>query len=140
MAAAARAAHVEVDCRRWDGVLRRIWTSFGYDELNFTATPRGKQNLATLRAFMEVPYTVRAHNLYTSGTGRVLPHWSSGNVYHEDAAGRPHYDWTLVDPVFDAWVHKGVPAHRRAGLLPQGVGPGVGHAPVHVHAVGLQRL
>jgi hypothetical protein len=40
MAAAARAAHVDVDCRRWDGVLRRIWTSFGYDELNWTATTR----------------------------------------------------------------------------------------------------
>jgi hypothetical protein len=55
---------------------------------------------------METPYTVRTHNLYTSGTGRGLPHWSSGNVYHEDTAGRPHYDWTLVDPVFDAWVHR----------------------------------
>ena len=94
MAAAARAAHVEVDCRRWDGILRRIWTSFGCDELNWTATPRGKQNLATLHAFMETPYTLRAHNLYTSGTGRGLPHWSSSNVYHEDATGRPLYDYT----------------------------------------------
>src|SRR5919199_1576842 len=107
MAAVVRAAYVEVDCRRWDGILRRIWTSFGYDELNWTATPRGKENLATLHAFMETPYIVRAHNLYTSGTGRGLPHWSSGNVYHEDTAGRPFYDWTLVDPVFDAWVHHG---------------------------------
>jgi xylan 1,4-beta-xylosidase len=114
---------VEVDCRRWEGSLRRIWTSFGYDELNWTATPRGKQNLATLHAFMEVPYTVRAHNLYTSGTGRGLPHWSSGNVYHEDAAGRPLYDWTLVDPVFDAWVHHGCRPIVELGFCPRALVP-----------------
>jgi xylan 1,4-beta-xylosidase len=123
MAAAAQAAHVEVDCRRWDGALRRIWTSFGYDELNWTATPRGKQNLASLHAFMEVPYTVRAHNLYTSGMGRGLPHWSSGNVYHEDAVGHPLYDWTLVDPVFDAWVHHGCQPIVELGFCPRALVP-----------------
>jgi len=33
---------VRVDCATWKGPLRRIWTSFGYDELNWTYTPSGK--------------------------------------------------------------------------------------------------
>src|SRR5689334_12353297 len=107
MQASEPVAQVEVDCRRWLGPLRRIWTSFGYDELNWTATPSGIANLATLQAFIEAPYTVRAHNIYTSGTGRGLPHWSSGNVYHEDVHGLPFYDWSVIDPVFDAWVQHG---------------------------------
>src|SRR5579862_7482201 len=115
---AAGRAQVVVECHRRVGPLRRIWTSFGYDELNWTATPRGLQNLATLRSFMEVPYIVRAHNLFTSGPGRGLPHWSSGNVYHEDAAGRPVYDWSVIDPVFDAWVRNGCRPIVELGFCP----------------------
>ena len=50
---------------------------------------------------------MRAHNLLTSGRGFSWPHWGSGNVYHEDSAGRPHYDWTTVDLVFDAYREVG---------------------------------
>ncbi|HVC79929.1 MAG TPA: hypothetical protein VNL35_05425 [Chloroflexota bacterium] len=82
MAALDQPARVMVDCRRPLGPLPRLWTSFGYDELNWTATPRGKENLAALHAIGDIPYTVRAHNIFTSGSGRGLPHWSSGNVYH----------------------------------------------------------
>lgn len=122
-ATAALPARVEVDCRREGGAVRRIWASFGYDELNWTATPRGARNLAALQRFMETPYLVRAHNLYTSGTGRGLPHWSSGNVYHEDDTGAPHYDWTVVDPVFDAWVQHGCRPIVELGFCPRALVP-----------------
>ncbi len=69
MATAHQPAHVEVDCRRRLGPVQRIWASFGYDELNWTATPRGRQNLAMLGAMMETPYTVRAHNLFGPSSG-----------------------------------------------------------------------
>jgi xylan 1,4-beta-xylosidase len=116
-------AQVEIDCRRALGPLRRIWASFGYDELNWTATPRGTQNLATLQGLMETPYSVRAHNIYTSGPGRGLPHWSSGNVYHEDAAGAPCYDWTTIDPAFDAWVRHGCRPIVELGFCPRALVP-----------------
>lgn len=124
MGATADMARLVVDCRQWAGPLRRIWTSFGYDELNWTATPRGRRNLATMHTVMEVPYTVRAHNLYTSGTGRGLPHWSSGNVYHEDATGHPVYDWSVIDPIFDAWVHHGCRPIVELGFCPKALVPG----------------
>jgi xylan 1,4-beta-xylosidase len=114
---------VEVDCRQRIGPLRRIWASFGYDELNWTATPRGRRNLAVLQAVMETPYTVRAHNLYTSGPGRGLPHWSSGNIYHEDAQGRRLFDWSVADPVFDAWVEHGCRPIVELGFCPRALVP-----------------
>lgn len=109
---------VTVECGNQLGALPRIWAAFGYDELNWTATPRGRRNLARLRAVLEVPWLVRAHNLLTSGTGRGLPHWSSGNVYHEDADGNPFYDWSVVDPVFDAWIGNGMRPIVELGFCP----------------------
>jgi xylan 1,4-beta-xylosidase len=123
MADGALSARVTVDCLSRRGPIRRIWTSFGYDEFNWTATPRGQRNLAAMRSFMETPYTVRAHNIYTSGPGRGLPHWSSGNVYHEHVDGTPYFDWSIADPVFDAWVHHGFRPIVELGFCPKDLVP-----------------
>ena len=72
---------------------------------------------------METPYAVRAHNLYTSGPGRALPHWSSGNVYHEDAQGRPCFDWSVADPILDAWVKHGCRPIIELGFCPMALVP-----------------
>lgn len=100
------------------GPLPRIWESFGYDELNWTATPRGRKNMATMRAIFGKGAVVRAHNLLTSGNGRGLPHWSSGNVYHEDSTGTPTYDWSQVDPVFDVWLEHDMTPLVELGFCP----------------------
>jgi xylan 1,4-beta-xylosidase len=67
MPGAVARASIEVDAGRSLGELPRPWTSFGYDELNWTYTPRGRRALAAFAAFAERPYYVRAHNLLTSG-------------------------------------------------------------------------
>jgi xylan 1,4-beta-xylosidase len=100
-------ATVRVDAGTRLGPIRRIWTSFGYDEINWTSTPAGKRHLKTIRAFAEQPYFVRSHYIFNSGIGWSLPHWGAGNVYHEDAAGRPFYDFAIADQVYDAVVHAG---------------------------------
>ena len=101
------AAAVRVDCGVSLGPLRRIWTSLGFDEINWTSTPAGKRHLRTIGAFAEGPYYVRSHYIFNSGIGWSLPHWGAGNVYHEDAAGRAFYDFTIADQVYDAVVHAG---------------------------------
>ena len=101
------AATVRVDCGAPLGPLRRLWTSFGYDEINWTSTPTGKRHLKTIRDFAEQPYYVRSHYIFNSGIGWSLPHWGAGNVYHEDAAGRPFYDFSIADQVYDAVVQAG---------------------------------
>jgi xylan 1,4-beta-xylosidase len=69
--------------------------------------PTGKRHLNTIRAFAEQPYLVRSHYIFNSGIGWSLPHWGAGNVYHEDAAGRPVYDFSIADQVYDAVVQAG---------------------------------
>jgi len=103
----ASAVTVRVDCGAPQGPLRRIWTSLGFDEINWTSTPAGKRHLRTIAAFAERPYYVRSHYIFNSGIGWSLPHWGAGNVYHEDASGRPFYDFAIADQVYDAVVDAG---------------------------------
>lgn len=95
---------IDVDTTSRVQDIRRIWTSLGYDEINWSATPQGKRNFGVIRDLAEHPYYVRAHNLFNTGTARGTPHYGSGNVYHEDADGNPIYDWSVIDPIFDTWV------------------------------------
>lgn len=116
-------AHLEINAGRSLGDLTRPWTTFGYDELNWTYTPRGKAALKTFGEFAERPYHVRAHNLFTTGRAFSWPHWGSGNVYHEDANGNPYYDWTTVDRVFDAYLESGLRPLVELGFTPAALVP-----------------
>ena len=72
---------IEVDCSQWMGEMKRIWRSIGYDEINLTYTPRGKDIFQVLKQVKEEPYYVRNHNAFTSGNGAYAPAWGSSNVY-----------------------------------------------------------
>ena len=109
--------------RRPLGPLDRIWTSFGYDEINWTYTPAGKRNLASWASFAEQPYFVRPHYVFNSGIGWSLPHWGAGNVYHEDQHGTPFYDFTVVDQVYDAIVGAGLVPLVELGFTPRALVP-----------------
>ncbi|WP_020576609.1 GH39 family glycosyl hydrolase [Actinopolymorpha alba] len=100
-------AVVQVDGATTLGPLKRLWTSFGYDEINWTYTPTGKQTLTKIGRFGDRAYHVRPHYVFCSGTGFGIPHWGTGNVYHEDADGKPFYDFTIADQVYDAIVGAG---------------------------------
>src|SRR2546428_6993445 len=115
MSARIATATVRVDCGAPRGPVRRIWTSLGFDEINWTSRPAGKRHLRTIGAFAERPYYVRSHYIFNSGIAWSLPHWGAGNVYHEDAAGRPFYDFSIADEVYDAVVEAG---HRPLVGLP----------------------
>lgn len=84
-----------------------IWASIGYDEINWTYTPTGKRLLGTFGTMSETPFHVRPHYVFVSGNGLSLPHWGSGNVYHEGPDGTPFYDFTVVDETYDAIVGAG---------------------------------
>ncbi|MET1004929.1 MAG: glycoside hydrolase, partial [Propionibacteriaceae bacterium] len=101
------AATVTVDAAVDRGPLKRIWESFGYDEINWTYTPTGKRLLKTFSEFAGRPYYVRPHYVFCSGSGFGIPHWGNGNVYHEDADGKPYYDFTIADQTYDAIVNAG---------------------------------
>ena len=127
-------ATVRVDCGAPQGPMRRIWTSFGFDEINWTSMPAGKRHLRTIGAFAEQPYYVRSHYIFNSGIGWSLPHWGAGNVYHEDAAGRPVYDFSIADQVYDAVIHAGHRPLVELAFTPRALVPDDAEAAVRVRA------
>jgi xylan 1,4-beta-xylosidase len=118
-----RAARVTVDASDDRGGLDRPWASLGYDEINWTYTPQGRRTMMTIGEFAEVPYHVRPHYIFISGTGLGLPHFGSGNVYHEDADGNPYYDFTIADLTYDTIVEAGHHPLVELGFTPLALVP-----------------
>jgi xylan 1,4-beta-xylosidase len=108
---------VTAGASRVSGPLERVRASFGYDEISWTAAPRGRVNTAAVREMFGGPAVVRTHNLLTSGNGRGLPRWSSGNVYHGHD-GQPVYDWGQAGPVFGVRVGNGMIPLAGLGFCP----------------------
>ena len=62
---------------------------------------------------------MRVHNLLTSGDGKHALKWGSTNVYTEDAAGKPVYDWTILDRIVDAYRTRGMKPFVQLGFMPE---------------------
>ena len=61
----------------------------------------------------------RAHSLLVTGDGTPALKWGSTNAYTEDATGKPIYDWTIVDRIFDTYLERGVKPYVQIGFMPQ---------------------
>jgi xylan 1,4-beta-xylosidase len=61
----------------------------------------------------------RTHNLLTSGDGTPALKWGSTGAYSEDAGGKPIYNWTIVDRIFDAYLESGVRPCVQIGFMPE---------------------
>ncbi len=99
-----------------------VWNYFGADEPNYVYAPDGSKllgELAQLRAVDGGPVYMRVHNLLTTGNGEASLKWGSTNVYREDAQGRPIYDWTITDRIFDAFRDAGVRPLVEVGFMPE---------------------
>jgi xylan 1,4-beta-xylosidase len=110
---------ITVDAATPNGTLPRAWSYFGYDEPNFTYSANGQKLLHELAALSPVPVYIRTHNLLTSGDGKGSLKWGSTNAYTEDATGKPIYDWTIVDRIFDAYRDAGVRPLVEIGFMPE---------------------
>jgi len=118
---ASRPALVRIDAAAVQGPWRPVWSYFGYDEPNYTYAANGKKLLAELSRMSPAPVYIRVHNLLTSGDGSASLKWGSTNAYTEDADGRPVYDWTIVDRIFDAFREQGVKPLVEVGFMPEAV-------------------
>jgi xylan 1,4-beta-xylosidase len=110
---------IRVDANARRGPMTQMWAFFGYDEPNYTYTANGKKLLSELSALSPVPVFVRAHNLLTTGDGSASMKWGSTNAYTEDAAGRPIYDWTIVDRILDTYVQRKMKPLVEIGFMPE---------------------
>ena len=104
---------------------------FGYDEANFTTGRDGKKLLRELHDLSPVPVYIRAHHLLTSGDGVPELKWSSTNVYREDANGKPVYDFTILDGIFDEYKAAGVVPMVELGFMPKDLTSGTNAYQVH---------
>ncbi|HVC47724.1 MAG TPA: hypothetical protein VND90_10795 [Terracidiphilus sp.] len=129
---------IRVDLHAGVAPFRPIYSFFGYDEANNTTTPHGRELLRELHDLSPVPVYIRVHYLLTSGSGKPELKFSSTNVYTEDASGKPHYNFTILDGIFDAWQAAGVRPLVELGFMPRDLAakePGR-HQPYEVHFPG----
>jgi xylan 1,4-beta-xylosidase len=110
---------VRIDASKDQGEMRPVWRFFGHDEPNYTYMKGGRKLLGQLAALSPEPVYVRTHNLLTSGDGTPALKWGSTGVYSEDAGGKPHYDWTILDRIFDTYKERGVRPYVQIGFMPE---------------------
>ena len=110
---------IRVDADAKIGPLKPIWAYVGYDEPNYTYMKHGQKLVAELAKMNPVPVYFRAHSLLVTGDGKPALKWGSTNAYTEDAAGKPVYDWKIVDQIFDTYIKVGARPLVEIGFMPE---------------------
>jgi len=110
---------IRVDAARTVGAFKPIYAYFGYDEPNYTYTPNGRKLVGELAAMSGTPVYIRTHFMLATGDGTPGLKWGSTNAYTEDASGKPVYDWTIADRIFDTYLHAGAKPFVEIGFMPK---------------------
>jgi xylan 1,4-beta-xylosidase len=110
---------VDVDLAKTDGPLKPVWSFFGHDEPNYTYMKDGRKLLSELAALSPVPVYMRVHSLLVTGDGEAALKWGSTNAYTEDASGKPVYDWTITDRIFDTYIERKMKPLVQIGFMPE---------------------
>jgi xylan 1,4-beta-xylosidase len=110
---------IAVDAGKVVGEMKPIWRFFGADEPNYATMKDGRKLLGELGALRPEQVYFRAHNLLNTGDGTPALKWGSTNIYTEDAQGRPVYDWTVVDRIFDTYRARGIRPYAQIGFMPE---------------------
>jgi xylan 1,4-beta-xylosidase len=111
--------NIRVDAGQPLGELPQNWNYIGYDEINYTYTPEGRELLGKFGALPGKPYYVRTHHLLCTGNCHGFYKWGSTNAYLEDDDGNPIYDWKIVDLVLDTILKSGCKPFVELGFMPQ---------------------
>lgn len=110
---------ITIDTSVTTGPWKPVWRFFGADEPNYATMPDGRSLLGDLGELKPDQVFFRTHNLLTSGDGSAALKWGSTGAYGEDGQGRPIYDWTIVDGIFDAYRENKVRPYVQIGFMPE---------------------
>jgi xylan 1,4-beta-xylosidase len=110
---------IRVNAAETVGPFKPIYAYFGYDEPNYTYTKNGRKLVGELAALSARPVYIRTHFMLATGDGTPGLKWGSTNAYTEDASGRPVYDWTIADRIFDTYLQAGAKPFAEIGFMPQ---------------------
>jgi xylan 1,4-beta-xylosidase len=114
-----QSVEIRVDAAATLGPYKSIYAYFGYDEPNYTYMTNGRKLIAELQALSPVPVEIRAHHLLVTGDGTPALKWGSTNAYTEDAGGKPVFDWTIVDRIFDTYTQVKARPFVEVGFMPE---------------------
>ena len=110
---------IKVNAAKPIGDWKPIYRFFGADEPNYATMKDGRKLIGELGALRPGEVYFRAHNLLTSGDGTPAYKWGSTNAYTEDAQGRPVYNWTILDKIFDTYHVAGLKPYVEIGFMPE---------------------
>ncbi len=117
--AAAIPVTITVDAANDLGELKPMWRMFGADEPNYATMKDGRKLIAELGELRPDDVFFRAHNLFCSGDGAPAYKWGSTGIYSEDKDGKPVYNWTIIDHIFDTYRERHVRPYVELGFMPE---------------------
>jgi xylan 1,4-beta-xylosidase len=117
--AAAFPVTITVDASKTIGSWKPIFRFFGADEPNYATMKDGKKLIGELGALRPDEVYFRTHNLLNTGDGTAAYKWGSTNAYTEDADGKPVYNWTILDQIFDTYRAAGIHPYVEIGFMPE---------------------
>ena len=110
---------IRVHANQSTGRLNPVWAYVGQDEPNYTYSAQGRALLGQLATLSPYHFHDRAHNLLTTGDGTPALKWGSTNAYTEDSRGKPVYNWTTLDRIFDTYKELGITPYVEIGFMPE---------------------
>jgi xylan 1,4-beta-xylosidase len=119
MLSAQQLAIIKVDVSKPIGRFEPVWAWVGHDEPNYTYTYEGHELLTRLSELSSYPVHDRTHNLLTSGDGTSALKWGSTNAFTRDELGKPIYNWSIVDRIFDTYKATGITPFVEIGFMPE---------------------
>ena len=123
-----------VDCKQKVETITPIWRSFGYDEINWTYTPRGKRIYKEIAKLSDKPYYIRFHHAFTSGNGLSTPTKGSGDVYHENENGEPVYNFSYLDQVIETIIENNSKPIFELGFMPDALSRKKKQKPIYFYS------
>ncbi len=110
---------ITVDAAKVVGPWKPVYHFFGADEPNYATMKNGTKLINELGELRPGDVYFRAHNLLTTGDGTPAHKWGSTNAYTEDKDGKPIYNWTILDKIFDTYHAAGVHPYVEIGFMPE---------------------
>src|SRR4026207_2497192 len=117
--ALSQQATINISLNKELGDMKPIWAWFGYDEPNYTYMKDGRKLLSEIASLSPVPVYVRVHSLLVTGDGEAALKWGSTNAYPEAASGKPVYNWTITDRIFDTYMERKMKPLVQIGFMPE---------------------
>ena len=115
---------IQVDLAKSLGPYKPIGAWFGYDEINFTTGNTAASFCPSCTTSRPRPSTSAPITCFTSGDGQPRLKWSSTNVFSLDATGKPVYNFTILDQIFDEYKAAGVRPMVELGFMPKDLATG----------------